>query len=87
VQVSFEGTVIDLPEGANLAAALLAAGVDFFRHTPVSGSPRAPFCMMGACFECLVEIDGTVRQACMIEVTEGLQVLRPFQTGGDDDQA
>jgi hypothetical protein len=28
-----------------------------------------------------------VQQACMIEVTEGLQVLRPHQTGGDDDQA
>jgi predicted molibdopterin-dependent oxidoreductase YjgC len=79
VPVRFEGRNLDLPEGANLAAALLAAGVRVFRHNPVSGAPRAPFCMMGACFDCLVEIDGVVRQACMVEVTEGLLVSRPHE--------
>lgn len=79
VQVSFCGSPLDLPDGANLAAALLAAGVEVFRHTPVSGAPRAPFCMMGACFDCLVEIDGVVRQACMVEVSEGLKVSRPHE--------
>ena len=54
VDVTFDDAVFSLPQGVNLAAALLAAGVDVFRHTPVSGAPRAPFCMMGACFECLV---------------------------------
>ncbi|MDA7430798.1 2Fe-2S iron-sulfur cluster-binding protein [Primorskyibacter aestuariivivens] len=77
VPVTFDGDVFELPLGANLAAALLAAGVQVFRHTPVSGAPRAPFCMMGACFDCLVEIDGVVRQACMLEVTQGLCVSRP----------
>ena len=77
VRVAFDGQPLDLPEGANLAAALLAAGVTAFRHTPVSGAPRGPFCMMGACFDCLVEIDGTVRQACMIEVAEGMVIARP----------
>ncbi|SIO43943.1 2Fe-2S iron-sulfur cluster binding domain-containing protein [Rhodovulum sp. ES.010] len=84
VPVRFDGTVLDLPEGANLAAALLAAGVRVFRHSPVSGAPRAPFCMMGACFDCLVEIDGVVRQACMVEVTEGLQISRPHEGGLPD---
>ena len=87
VQVSFGGVPFDLPEGANLAAALLAAGVDVFRHTPVSGAPRGPFCMMGACFDCLVEIDGVVRQACMIEVKQGLQITKPHETEAVDDQA
>ncbi|WP_371225990.1 (2Fe-2S)-binding protein [Roseovarius sp. 2305UL8-3] len=77
VDVSFAGQTLHLPEGANLAAALLAAGVDVFWHTPVSGAPRAPFCMMGACFDCLIEIDGVVQQACMLEVSEGLQITRP----------
>ncbi|MDU8909737.1 (2Fe-2S)-binding protein [Aestuariicoccus sp. MJ-SS9] len=84
VRVHFDGRPFDLPEGANLAAALLAAGVGVFRHTPVSGAPRAPYCMMGACFECLVEIDGVVRQACMIEVTEGLRIARPHEEPTDD---
>jgi hypothetical protein len=58
-----------------VAAALLAAGVSRFRATPVSGAARAPFCMMGACFECLVEIDGVPsRQACMVEVKAGMRI-------------
>ncbi|MBF9060934.1 (2Fe-2S)-binding protein [Rhodobacterales bacterium HKCCSP123] len=81
VAVSFDGTALELPEGATLAAALLAAGVGVFRQTPVSGAPRAPFCMMGACFDCLVEIDGVLRQACMVEVTAGLEIRKP--QGGD----
>jgi predicted molibdopterin-dependent oxidoreductase YjgC len=77
VEVSFDGTMLSLPEGANLAASLLAAGVVTFRTTPVSGTPRGPFCMMGACFECLVQIDGVMRQACLIEVAAGMQITRP----------
>ena len=87
VQVSFGGQTYDLPEGANLAAALLAAGVAVFRNTPVSGAPRGPFCMMGACFDCLVEIEGVVRQACMIEVAPGLQITRPHVAEAEDEQA
>lgn len=84
VPVRFAGEVLMLPEGANLAAALLAAGVTVLRHTPVSGAPRAPFCMMGACFDCLIEIDGVVRQACMIEVAEGLEITRPQEASPDE---
>lgn len=84
VRVHFDGQPLDLPNGANLAAALLAAGVKVFRHTPVSGAPRAPYCMMGACFECLVEIDGATRQACMLKVREGLLIARPLQAEAND---
>lgn len=81
VDVTWDGTPLSLPDGSNLAAALLAAGVDVFRHTPVSNAPRAPFCMMGACFDCLVEIDGVTRQACMLVVTEGMIITRPQEIG------
>lgn len=84
VAVSFDGLPHFLPKGTNLAAALLSAGITVFRHTPVSGAPRAPYCMMGACFECLVEIDGVVRQACMMEVSEGLDIQRPEGRNSDD---
>ena len=87
VQVQFDGAPLDLPDGANLAAALLAAGIDVFRQTPVSGAPRGPFCMMGACYDCLVEIDGVVRQACMMDVTEGLCITKPQRAEVHDDQA
>jgi predicted molibdopterin-dependent oxidoreductase YjgC len=31
---------------------------------------------MGTCFDCLVEIDGVARQACMLNVRAGLAIIR-----------
>ncbi len=77
VRFHFEGRELRAPEGMNLAAALLSHGELTFRQSPVSGAARGPFCLMGACFECLVVIDGKPgRQACMIEVTENMEVHR-----------
>ncbi|WP_255007456.1 (2Fe-2S)-binding protein [Roseovarius sp. M141] len=84
VAVRFEAADLMLPRGENLAGALLVAGVMPFRHTPVSGAPRGPFCMMGACFDCLVEIDGVTRQACMLQVTDGMEITMPAARGTDD---
>ena len=61
--------------GDSVAAALLLAGITHCRTTPVSGARRAPYCMMGVCFECLVTIDGVGnRQACLTGVREGMRV-------------
>lgn len=76
VPVRLDGQDLQLPDGANLAAALLAAGVRVFRHSAVSGAPRAPYCMMGACFDCLVQHEGVNRQACMMQVCAGLRLTR-----------
>lgn len=77
VPVTLDGDELMLPDGANLAAALLAYGVGVFRGTPVSGAPRAPYCMMGACFDCLIELHGVTRQACMTQVQAGLVITKP----------
>lgn len=77
VDVRFGAQALRLPLGENLAAALLVAGIMPFRQTPVSGAPRGPFCMMGACFDCLIEIDGVTRQACMLTVTEDMAIDMP----------
>ena len=90
IRFTFEGRPLDAAPGDSVAAALLAAGVVDFRDTPVSGSARGPFCMMGACFDCLVEIDGHPnRQACMVAVSDGMAVRRmrgkrPVGGGGGD---
>ncbi|MBZ4691193.1 MAG: hypothetical protein JG765_2444 [Cereibacter sp.] len=77
VHFSFEGASVEARKGDSVAAALLAAGVSRFRTTPKKGQPRLPYCMMGVCFDCLLEIDGEAnRQGCMIEVREGMQVRR-----------
>ncbi|MBI4182653.1 MAG: (2Fe-2S)-binding protein [Proteobacteria bacterium] len=63
--------------GDPVAAAVLAAGLGSTRTTPVSGAMRGPYCMMGVCFDCLMEIDGVPnRQSCMVSVTEGMRVRR-----------
>lgn len=77
VRLTFEGREIEAREGDSVAAALLAAGVGPIRESVVSGEPRAPYCMMGVCFECLAEIDGVPnRQACMVPVRDGMTVAR-----------
>ena len=77
VTVELEGKRITVAAHLTVAAAVLSAGITFTRTTPVSGAPRAPYCMMGVCFECLMEIDGEAsRQACMIRVREGMRIRR-----------
>ena len=71
---TFNDEEVDAVAGDSLAAALLASGLKSLRSNPVSKEPRAPFCMMGACFECLVEVDGQTQQACMVQVKEGMSV-------------
>jgi predicted molibdopterin-dependent oxidoreductase YjgC len=78
VTLHVQGQAIQARAGDSLAIALLNADVVPFRHTPVSGQPRAPLCMMGVCFDCLVEVDGRQNvQSCMVEVTDGMQVSLP----------
>lgn len=71
--IEWNGAPLPARAGEPLAAALLAAGVLRFRDTLLSAAPRGPFCMMGACFDCIVTIDGEGRQACMVAVTPGLK--------------
>jgi sarcosine oxidase subunit alpha len=75
VMVIIEGEPFAARASDTVAAALLASGVDHCRKTAVSGAHRAPYCMMGVCFECLVTIDGIGnRQACLVKVREGMRV-------------
>jgi predicted molibdopterin-dependent oxidoreductase YjgC len=75
VTLTVEGREIIASQGDTVAAAMLGAGFTTTRITPVKEEPRAPYCMMGICFDCLVEIDGIPNQsACQILVREGMRV-------------
>ena len=75
VTITVDGSSVRTLAGDTVAAALVAAGYDHCRTTPVSGAPRAPYCMMGVCFDCLVTIDGVGnRQGCLVRVREGMKV-------------
>lgn len=77
VEITVDGRTVVARDGATLALALLEADVTPLRHSVVSGEPRSPLCLMGTCFECLVQVDGQPNvQACMVNVRPGMQVRR-----------
>ena len=73
----FEKNPVQAQEGESVAAALLIAGVKYLRYAQVSAKPRMPYCWMGVCYECLLEIDGEQnQQSCLITVKDGMHVRR-----------
>ena len=75
--IELDGAEVNVPAGVSVAAALLYLDRIPTRHSVVKAAPRAPFCMMGICFECLIEIDGVVDQrACQQQVRAGMRLKR-----------
>ena len=74
VRFWYDGKAVEGLEGETLAAALAASGIREMRHTR-GGERRGLYCGMGACFDCLVTVDGRASQrACLTKVAEGQQV-------------
>ena len=77
IAVEVEGRQVQVPTGASAAAAVLLAGLSSIRDSAVGGGERAPYCMMGVCFDCLAEIDGVPnRQSCMVAARPGMRIRR-----------
>lgn len=77
ITVYVDGKAISVHADDSAAAAALQAGLGFTRTSPVTGEKRAPYCLMGVCFECLMVIDGVPsRQACMVRVQPGMRIER-----------
>jgi predicted molibdopterin-dependent oxidoreductase YjgC len=75
VEVTLNGQKVQTPQGTTVAAMALTQGLRFIRTTPISNSKRAPFCMMGVCYDCLMSIDGKANQrACATYVQNGMQI-------------
>ena len=75
--LTIDGQPVSAEPGDSVAAVLLRLDPPFSRTTPVSGSPRTPYCMMGVCFECLASVDGVAStQTCLVQVREGMRVER-----------
>ncbi|WP_371921662.1 (2Fe-2S)-binding protein [Pseudomonas sp. GV047] len=74
-----DGQAVEAEGGETIAAVLLRQRTPASRTTPVHESPRAPYCMMGVCFDCLVIVDGVAStQSCLVTVQEGMRVERQF---------
>ena len=77
VRIMIDGVEVSARKGEPVAAVLLRTPPFTARTTPVSGSPRAPYCMMGACFDCMAIVDGAGSQrTCMIAVADGMRIMR-----------
>jgi predicted molibdopterin-dependent oxidoreductase YjgC len=75
IQVTIDGRSARVRASDTVAAALISTGVLASRVADVSGAPRAPYCMMGVCFECLVRVDGVAnRQGCLMPVEPGMRI-------------
>lgn len=75
VPVTVDGHTVRARVGDSVATVLLLAGRIGVRTATVSGAPRGPYCLMGACFDCAVTIDDQPnRQACLVTVAPGMRV-------------
>lgn len=77
VHLTVNDKVVTAYEGETLATVLLLQDQLAFYKTD-SGKPRAPFCNMGACYECRAQVEQDGRShwvlACMTTVEEGMSV-------------
>ena len=77
VEIIVDGQAIPVPQDISVASALLLVGAVPFRYSQVDQLPRAPYCLMGVCAECLVTINDEPGQfACQTVVQPGMRVER-----------
>jgi aerobic-type carbon monoxide dehydrogenase small subunit (CoxS/CutS family) len=76
VSFTFNGDSYEGVPGQSIAAALMASGVRELRTTRFHKEPRLVFCGIGACFDCVVVVNGVANQrACLVEIAQGDQIV------------
>lgn len=77
VEITVDGRTVAAYSGEPLAAVFLRLDDIHTRTSFPSAKPRAPYCMMGVCFECVVHVEdvGTIR-SCQQTVHAGMKVVR-----------
>ncbi|MFF1815751.1 FAD-dependent oxidoreductase [Kribbella sp. NPDC058245] len=72
VPVTVDGAPVEAVAGQTVAGVLLGRGRDAWRTTRGGCRPRGVFCGIGACFDCLVVVNGTPDvRACQRTVSAG----------------
>ncbi|MGE4569978.1 MAG: (2Fe-2S)-binding protein [Gammaproteobacteria bacterium] len=87
ITIYFEGEKLIVSKDHNVATALLEAGINGFRKTTLNNENRGPYCMMGVCFDCLINInDVDNQQSCTTQVSDGMKIKRQIMnTPGKDE--
>ncbi|GGZ60669.1 (2Fe-2S)-binding protein [Streptomyces subrutilus] len=83
--IGFDGRELPAQPGQSVAAVLWAAGILAWRTTRGAAAPRGAFCGIGACFDCLVTVNGHPNQrACLVPARPGDAVTTQEGTGRAD---
>jgi D-hydroxyproline dehydrogenase subunit gamma len=73
-EVLVDGRKLLARRGQSVAALLLGQAPLVCRQSP-SGTPRAPLCGMGTCFECRVDLPGQPQvRGCLLPCSPGLRI-------------
>jgi predicted molibdopterin-dependent oxidoreductase YjgC len=75
VTIEVDGNPIKAFEGEPIAAALWAAGIKTFRTTEKRKEQRGPFCAIGLCTDCLVNVNGIPNvRACITPIEKDMDI-------------
>jgi hypothetical protein len=77
ITIQIDGHAHRVAASLNAATAVLMTLTDErYRDGPLDQA-RAPYCMMGVCFECLLTINGQPnQQGCLVTVEPGMRIER-----------
>lgn len=74
IRITVDGEPVPGVAGQSVAGVLLAAGRTSWRTTR-SGAPRGVFCGIGACFDCLLTVNGVPDvRACRRPAADGDEI-------------
>ena len=75
-EISIDGDKVSVLDGDTVLTAILLHQTQLRQHE-INGEMRAGFCLMGACQDCWVNVEGGGRvRACTTQITEGMCVTR-----------
>ena len=79
ITVTLNATEVRAEAGQSVGAVLMGQGIKAWRTTRKEGQPRGLFCGLGACYDCLVTVDGQPNQrACMVEACDTMNIEGDF---------
>ena len=77
LHLTLDGAPVAGLQGDTLLTALLAGAAGHLRASEFGDGPRAGFCLMGACQDCWVSVEGLGRvRACATLARDGMKVMR-----------
>lgn len=79
ITVTLNATPVTTDAGQSVGAVLMGRGIKAWRTTRKEGKPRGVFCGIGACYDCLITIDGQPNQrACMVQACDSMNIEGDF---------